>query len=125
MKIAVDFDGTLEFEFVQEIIKKYIANGHQVEIVTTRYDDEHKHLYANWEQWESWNKEGLNEPIFKLARELNIPCHFCNMVYKAEYLNANGFDMLIDDNPEEQKNLSKKIKFILRDKLDEYEEKVN
>ena len=36
MKIAFDFDGTLEYLQLQKIAKEYLDNEHEVWIVTTR-----------------------------------------------------------------------------------------
>jgi uncharacterized protein YpiB (UPF0302 family) len=118
MKIAVDFDGTLEDPNIKELVKEIISLKHDVQIVTTRYDESHKHLYPFYNHMiksEDGAKqiETLHEDIYNVSSELRIPFHFTNMIYKREFLIKNNFDVLIDDNLEEQSKLhGSKIKFI-------------
>lgn len=100
MKIAVDWDDTLERNFVKNEVMKWIKAGHTVEIVTTRWEN-----VANY----PWYREGiddeLHKPLFKFAKLAKIPYYFTNMEYKAKYVEENNFDYLVDDNPEEEEGL--------------------
>ena len=86
MIITVDFDGTLDREDVQRYVKRLILEGHDIFILTSRYDDLHTcNTYIN----ES------NCDLYQLASILNIPKHriiFMNMRSKYEWL----FDSIVD-----------------------------
>lgn len=112
MKIAFDFDGTLEFENVQEIAKELIELDHDVHIVTTRWDEEHKHNYQMYSFLSQQEKDNIHKQLYEIAEKLHIPYHFINMEYKAKFLKDNDFEMLIDDNYDERKSLDKNIKFV-------------
>jgi len=45
MKVSFDFDGTLEFKNVQDYAKQLLDEGVEVWVVTTRWDENHKHKY--------------------------------------------------------------------------------
>lgn len=110
MKIAFDWDGTLEYEHIQKIAKELIDLGHDVHIVTTRWDEENKHKYAARNPY--IKVDTIHDELYEVAKKLNIPYHFTNMVYKAAFLKENEFEMLIDDNWEESKGLDRSIQFV-------------
>lgn len=94
IKISFDFDGTLEFPEVQNFAKEMIHKGHDVHIVTTRWDDEHRKDM----------KIEPNTKVWKVAEEVGIPrskVHFTNMEWKADFLNEKGFHVHLDDNSHE------------------------
>jgi len=47
MKVSFDFDGTLEQKEVQEYAKQLLEEGIEVWVVTTRWDENHKHKYRH------------------------------------------------------------------------------
>ena len=121
MKIAVDFDGTLELESVQNYVKKLINSGHVVEIVTTRWDEKNKFRYAFFRSMDKKSQDELHKDIYDVAKKLNIPYNFTNFEYKAKFLNDNHFEMLIDDNPKEKEHLKKVNKNIIFQSVDNLE----
>lgn len=113
MRIAVDFDGTLEFENIQNKVKKLIEDGHHVEIVTTRWDEEHKQNYPIFAILTKEKQDNIHSDLYEVAKKLNLKINFTNMEYKAKFINENGFNMLIDDNWREEQGLNKNVKFEL------------
>jgi len=63
MIITIDFDGTLDREDVQKYAKRLIMDGHDVFILTSRYDDLHAHNYTLNPQ---------NKDLYDVAYSLNI-----------------------------------------------------
>lgn len=103
MKISFDFDGTLDDEFggqiinhqkeeIQELAKKYISEGHDVCIVTRRYDESRKKL-------------GLKNEhlvVYELAKKLGITdINFTNREFKFSHLIRLGVDMHFENSEEE------------------------
>ena len=103
MKISFDFDGTLDDEFggqiinhqkeeIQELAKKYISEGHDVCIVTRRYDEEHKKLGVKNEHL----------VVYELAKKLGITdINFTNREFKFSHLIRLGVDMHFENSEEE------------------------
>jgi len=64
-RVSFDFDDTLTREDVQEYAKELISKGVEVFVVTKRYDELHKHLWAdnptNDDLWEVTNRLGIPE----------------------------------------------------------------
>lgn len=89
---SVDYDSTLSRKDVQEYVKELITRGIEVWVVTSRYDDLHKHKY---------NFAANNDDLWAVIDELGIPrwkVRFCNMEDKANYLmNTNVIWHLDDD----------------------------
>src|SRR5574343_271678 len=106
LKIAVDWDGTCEFKSIQDLVRKLIDKGHYVQIVTTRYQDP-----KNYPFYRDGLDDNIHNKLFDFAKKNNITVHFTNMNYKADYLEENGFNVLIDDNTEEKYGL-KNCQFI-------------
>lgn len=110
-KVSFDFDGTLEREIIQEYAKELVEAGHEVWIVTTRYDNETAKT-VNWRMiaqdsdtidYPTYVKE-KNEELFAIADEVGIPrerIKFTNMAWKYSFLRDEGFDLHLDDNPKE------------------------
>ena len=90
--VTFDFDGTLSRSDVQEYFKELIERGIDCWIVTSRYDDLHKHLYP-------FNP--TNEDLWRIIDELNFPRHkvvFCNMAEKLNYLTGTNVLWHLDDD---------------------------
>jgi len=91
MKVSFDFDSTLTLECVQKLASKLIYAGHDVHIVTGRFE------FAD----NSGNKVS-NTEVFDVAEELKIPIeniHFCNMKNKSEFFKENpDFIWHLDDD---------------------------
>lgn len=94
-KVSFDFDGTLEHKHVQEYAKSLIEKGIEVWVVTTRWDENHKHKYP---------LNATLDDLWIVVDKLNIPKHhvrFTCMEWKAEYLDGSSFIWHLDDNDEE------------------------
>jgi len=63
MKVSFDFDGTLEQKEVQDYAKQLLEEGIEVWVVTTRWDENHKHKYPHNatldDLWEVVDKLGI------------------------------------------------------------------
>ena len=95
MKVSFDFDGTLEFENVQKYAKELLDQGHEVWVVTTRWDENHRHRY--------FHNPTLDD-LWSVVDKLGIPrwhVRFTCMEYKHTYLKGTQFVWHLDDNPEE------------------------
>jgi uncharacterized protein (DUF2249 family) len=95
MKVSFDFDGTLEHEYVQEYARQLIEEGHEVWVVTTRYDENHRHRYVH---------NPTLDDLWSVVDKVGIPRHrvrFTLMQYKHHYLNGTQFVWHLDDNEEE------------------------
>jgi len=98
MKLSFDFDGTLSRKDVQAFAKQMIEDGHEVWIVTSRFDDV-EGMAKNW----NWIPT-QNQKLFKVAEELGIPesqIKFTNMIPKIEFLLDKGFAFHLDDDESE------------------------
>jgi hypothetical protein len=95
MKVSFDFDGTLEFKDTQEYAAELIAKGVEVWVVTTRWDENHKHKYP---------QNATLDDLWEVVDRLRIPRHqvrFTCMEWKYTYLNGTNFIWHLDDNPDE------------------------
>jgi hypothetical protein len=95
MKVSFDFDGTLEFQDTQEYAAELIAKGVEVWVVTTRWDENHKHKYP---------ENATLDDLWEVVDRLGIPRHqvrFTCMEWKYTYLNGTNFIWHLDDNPAE------------------------
>jgi len=95
MKVSFDFDGTLEFGDVQKYAAELIAQGIEVWVVTTRWDENHKHKYP---------LNATLDDLWEVVDRIGIPRHqvrFTCMEYKHTYLNGTKFIWHLDDNPVE------------------------
>jgi len=110
MKVSFDFDGTLEFQDVQEYAQSLIKRGIEVWIVTTRYDSNHDHKWKitfpgrEWAEIYSNHNGDPNFHVWGVAEKLCIPKHhvrFTCMQWKYTYLNGTQFVWHLDDNAEE------------------------
>jgi len=110
MKIAFDFDGTLEFVKIQEIAQQKRKEGHEVWIVTSRWDKLNQDKYLVNGMKKSLRDKKVKQ-LDDIATKLNIPVHYTNMGWKGWFLETNLFDVLYDDNTVEKGYLTK-CKFI-------------
>jgi len=95
MKVSFDFDGTLEFKDTQDYAAELIAQGIEVWVVTTRWDENHKHKYP---------LNATLDDLWEVVDRIGIPRHrvrFTCMEWKYTYLNGTSFIWHLDDNPEE------------------------
>ena len=81
MKISFDFDGTLSKSSVQEFAQQLIDLGHEVHIVTSRFEDPKRIVWIH--------EDGRNhDDLFSVAKSLQIPSeniHFTDMADKADF----------------------------------------
>ena len=93
-KISFDYDGTLEYEHIEEYAKELIEKGYEIWIVTTRWEDPSK--YSHYV---------THDDIKGTMERLGIPkehIHFNNMEYKHTFFKENdNFIFHLDDNDEE------------------------
>lgn len=95
MKVSFDFDGTLEFQDVQDYALGLINNGVEVWVVTTRWDENHKHKYP---------LNATLDDLWEVVDRIGIPRHqvrFTCMEWKYTYLNGTSFVWHLDDNETE------------------------
>lgn len=94
-RVSFDFDGTLEFDNVQQYAKELIDRGIEVWVVTTRWDENHKHKYPT---------NATLDDLWEVVDRLGIPrwhVRFTCMEWKATYLKGTNFVWHLDDNEEE------------------------
>lgn len=95
MKVSFDFDGTLEFQDVQDYAKQLIGEGVEVWVVTTRWDENHKHKYP---------QNATLDDLWEVVDNLGIPrwrVRFTCMEWKWKYLDGTKFVWHLDDNESE------------------------
>jgi len=95
MKVSFDFDGTLEFQDVQDYASELIKQGVEVWVVTTRWDENHKHKYP---------MNATLDDLWEVVDRLGIPrwnVRFTCMEWKATYLKGTSFVWHLDDNDRE------------------------
>ena len=86
MKISFDFNSTLAEDRIQRLAKKFIDDGHDIWITTSRLDAEHGE--PNW-----------NQDVFAVAEKLNIPVEKIRFTNGAnKWLFLNEFDLHFDDD---------------------------
>lgn len=93
MKISFDFDSTLTEVINQKLANKFISEGHEVWITTSRLSSDHGRS-KGW-PWIITQ----NETLFKLAEEIGIPedkIKFTEGDYKWKSLYT--FDIHFDDD---------------------------
>lgn len=96
-KVSFDFDGTLEFQGVQKYAKQLIDRGVDVWVVTTRWDENHKHKYPS---------NATLDDLWEVVDRLGIPrwkVRFTCMQWKWNYLKDTTFVWHLDDNDQEYK----------------------
>lgn len=99
VKVSFDFDGTLQTEEVQKYACELIGRGIEVWVVTTRWDENHKHKYSGLGKF----TDPLRD-FWLVADDLGIPrwkVRFTNMEWKWTYLSGTHFVWHLDDNDDE------------------------
>ena len=84
MKISFDYDGVLSEERMRKVAKKFIDNGNDVWVTTTRFSNPDS----------TWNRD-----LFKVAKDLGIPddkIQMTNGENKWKFLKS--FDIHFDDD---------------------------
>lgn len=100
MKVSFDFDNTLSTPQMQEFAAELLSLGVEVYVITSRYDNLHKHRYP---------ANPTNEDLFAVTDSLFIPrqnIRFQCMRPKQEYLFQSGIDFHIDDDEVEIEDIS-------------------
>lgn len=108
MKVSFDFDSTLSRKDVQEFAKELVNDGHEVWIVTSRFDDETA-MQKNWH----WIK-GQNQKLFDIADECGIKrdnIKFTCMESKCFFLEGKDFAFHLDDDDIELMDILQNNKF--------------
>ena len=97
-KFSFDYDSTLSRTAIKKMAKKLIAEGHEIHVVTSRFEDTLK--YADQKMAMSFNRD-----LFRVTDHLGIKrenIHFMNMVDKYTFFLENpGFLIHLDDDPME------------------------
>lgn len=100
MKVSFDFDGTLSRQDVQAYAKELIGKGIEVIVITSRFDEEYKHLYPH---------NPTNEDLYAVTDSLGIKrenIYFTNMDDKVNYL-QEGIAWHLDDDEYELREILK------------------
>jgi hypothetical protein len=90
--VTFDFDNTLSRKDVQDYARSLLSKGIEVWILTSRYDDLHRHKYLH---------KGTNDDLYSVAYELGIPkekIRFTCMHNKSEYLHGTNVIWHLDDD---------------------------
>lgn len=101
--ISIDFDGTLDNEYIQDLVKDLMGKGAQIIVTTRRYSDEQLMIPENKRRMlklDGGFKYNLssNDDLYSITDKLQIPrnrIHFTNMTLKALYFDENYFNMLL------------------------------
>lgn len=103
LKIAFDFDSTLDQPLFFDLAKHLIKKGHDVWIMTARIGDYEGYckVYELREKPPRFSMDLYNMDLFQVAEQLNIPREkiiFTNYDSKKESFFEHKFDLLIDDD---------------------------
>ncbi len=93
--VSFDFDSTLSLPHVQEYAAKLIAEGFDVWVITSRYDNLHRH------RWTGGYTGATNDDLWEVIEKLNIPrwkVRFTNMHNKSTYLAYTKVLWHLDDD---------------------------
>jgi len=92
IKVSFDFDSTLDKPHVQDYAISLIERGIDVYVITSRYDELHKHKYPH---------SGTNDDLYKVTKKLEIPrwkIRFTCMLLKSEYIDGTNLLWHLDDD---------------------------
>lgn len=92
MKISIDYDNCLSQPRIQELAKRLIAMGHEVFILTSRFDAVRRLKFPDLHS---------NEDLYKIAEEVGIKpfrIAFTNQQKKWIWLLETGVKIHIDDD---------------------------
>ena len=105
MKIVTfDFDSTLSNKIVQDFAKSLILKGVEVFVLTSRYDEIHKHRFIH---------NPTNEDLYKVTDSLGIcrtKIRFQCMREKSEYLFGTNVVWHLDDDVFEVESINRETK---------------
>lgn len=102
--VSFDFDNTLSRLDVQQYAKELIARGVEVYVLTSRYDELHKHRYKH---------NPTLEDLYKVTDGVGIPrnrIRFQIMRDKSEYLYGTNVLWHLDDDWLEVNQINKETK---------------
>lgn len=101
IKISFDFDGTLEFQDVQDMAKQLIDEGYNVCILTTRYSDPRS--YSCYRLADDKTVEKVHSELFNIAKRLGIKeINFTEFQWKETIIDKLNIDVHLDDNYREE-----------------------
>lgn len=92
MRISIDYDSTLSQPRIQELAKLLIARGHEVYILTSRFDSVRRLKFHDL---------ASNEDLYAVAKEVGIKpfrIAFTNQQKKWIWLLETGIKIHIDDD---------------------------
>ena len=92
MRISIDYDNCLSQPKVQELAKQLIAQGHEIFILTSRFDSIRRLKFPDL---------ASNEDLYKIAEEVGIKPYrtaFTNQQKKWIWLLETGIKLHIDDD---------------------------
>lgn len=92
LRISLDYDNCLTQTRIQDLAKKLIARGHEVFILTSRFDAVRRLKFAELH---------TNEDLYKIAEEVGIKPYriaFTNQQKKWIWLLETGIKLHIDDD---------------------------
>lgn len=92
LRISLDYDNCLSQPRIQDLAKKLIARGHEVFILTSRFDAVRRLKFAELH---------TNEDLYKIAEEVGIKPYriaFTNQQKKWIWLLETGIKLHIDDD---------------------------
>jgi hypothetical protein len=130
MKVSFDFDGTLSRHDVQVYASSLVDDGHEVWIVTSRWDlDNLDRRWKSKKTGEPWEHQDL----FEVAEWCGIKkehIHFTNRKKKCQFLEDNQFVFHLDDDDLElieimKNNIVKSINVDYSDWKHECDELIN
>ena len=104
--VTFDFDSTLSRQDVQDYATSLIKKGFDVWVLTSRYDELHKHKYRH---------NPTNEDLYYVTDKLEIPrwkIKFTCMRDKAEYLFGSNVLWHLDDDFVELNNINRETNTI-------------
>jgi hypothetical protein len=104
--VTFDFDSTLSRQDVQDYAYSLIKKGFDVWVLTSRYDELHKHKYRH---------NPTNDDLYKVTDKVGIPrwkIRFTCMRDKAEYLFGTDVIWHLDDDFVELNKINKETKTI-------------
>jgi len=104
--VTFDFDSTLSRQDVQDYATSLIKKGFDVWVLTSRYDELHKHRYRH---------NPTNEDLYYVTDKLEIPrwkIKFTCMRDKAEYLFGSNVLWHLDDDFVELNNINRETNTI-------------
>lgn len=114
-RLSFDYDGTMSDNYkVRQFAKKLVEDGHEVWIVTARYEDIANYNRQFCAMYDIDNVEKQHLDLFVKAKWCGIPLsriHFCNMNPKVEFFieeqrRGRLFLWHLDDDPAEIEDIN-------------------